>query len=204
MDNRYCHDDAPARIRQKDRARSVWHCAPLCVRRTMDSSSPLAWGSCERPQIVDLHWGAGDGHPGGISPDMLRPIGLPGMAQVAAQAVDYAAGTGAWFPILTVTGTFSAGLSVANMLPLPALDGGRLLFIAIEAIRGRRVSPEREGMFHFVGIVVLITLMVLISINDLMAPLAGDRLGRALSARPRWREWSSARVLSFRRIFKKP
>lgn len=108
---------------------------------------------------------------GAISPDMLRPIGLPGMAQVASQAVDYATDTGAWFPILTVTGTFSAGLAVANMLPLPALDGGRLLFIAIEAIRGRRVNPEREGMFHFVGIVVLITLMVLISINDLVAPI---------------------------------
>lgn len=108
---------------------------------------------------------------GAISPDMLRPIGLPGMAQVASQAVDYAAGTGAWFPILTVTGTFSAGLAVANMLPLPALDGGRLLFIAIEAVRGRRVTPEREGMFHFVGIVVLITLMVLISVNDLVSPI---------------------------------
>jgi regulator of sigma E protease len=108
---------------------------------------------------------------GAISPDMLRPIGLPGMAQVASQAVDYATDTGAWFPILTVTGTFSAGLSVANMLPLPALDGGRLFFILIEALRGRRVNPEREGMFHFVGIVVLITLMVLISINDLVAPL---------------------------------
>jgi regulator of sigma E protease len=108
---------------------------------------------------------------GVISPDMLRPIGLPGMAQVASQAVDHAADTGAWFPILTVTGTFSAGLAVANMLPLPALDGGRLFFILIEALRGRRVNPEREGMFHFVGIVVLITLMVLISINDLVAPL---------------------------------
>jgi regulator of sigma E protease len=108
---------------------------------------------------------------GAISPDMLRPIGLPGMAQVASQAVDYATDTGAWFPILTVTGTFSAGLAVANMLPLPALDGGRLFFILIEALRGRRVNPEREGMFHFVGIVVLITLMVLISINDLVAPL---------------------------------
>ena len=108
---------------------------------------------------------------GVISPDMLRPIGLPGMAQVTSQAVGYAADTGAWFPILTVTGTFSAGLSVANMLPLPALDGGRVFFIVIEAIRGRRVNPEREGMFHFVGIVVLITLMVLISINDLVAPL---------------------------------
>jgi len=108
---------------------------------------------------------------GVISPEMLRPIGLPGMAQVASQAVDYATGTGAWFPVLTVTATFSAGLSVANMLPLPALDGGRLLFIAIEAIRGRRIAPEREGMFHFVGIVLLIALMVLISLNDIVTPL---------------------------------
>jgi regulator of sigma E protease len=70
-----------------------------------------------------------------------------------------------------VTGTFSAGLAIANMLPIPALDGGRLLFVLIEAIRGRRVSPDRENMFHFVGIVVLITLMVIISLNDLITPL---------------------------------
>ena len=106
-----------------------------------------------------------------ISPDMLRPIGLPGMAQVTSQAVGYAADTGAWFPILSVTGTFSAGLAVANMLPLPALDGGRLFFVIIEAIRGRRVSPERESLVHFVGIVVLIGLMILISVNDIRNPL---------------------------------
>jgi regulator of sigma E protease len=93
------------------------------------------------------------------------------MAQVAGGAAQAAVDTGTWFPILTVMATFSAGLSIANMLPIPALDGGRLLFVAIEAIRGRRVSPERENMFHFVGIVVLITLMVLISLNDLVAPL---------------------------------
>jgi regulator of sigma E protease len=108
---------------------------------------------------------------GAISPDMLRPIGLPGMAQVASQAVDTAADTGFIFPILTVTGTFSAGLAVANMLPLPALDGGRLFFILIEAVRGRRVSPERESLLHFVGIVVLIALMLVISLNDLQNPL---------------------------------
>jgi regulator of sigma E protease len=105
-----------------------------------------------------------------ISPDMLRPIGLPGMAQVTSQAVGYAADTGAIFPILTVTGTFSAGLAVANMLPLPALDGGRLFFVIIEAIRGRRVSPERESLVHFVGIVVLIALMILIAVNDIQNP----------------------------------
>jgi regulator of sigma E protease len=108
---------------------------------------------------------------GALSADLIRPIGLPGMAQVAGGAAQAAVSTGMWFPILTVTGTFSAGLAIANMLPIPALDGGRLLFIFIEAVRGRRVSPERENMFHLVGIVVLITLMVLISLNDIMTPL---------------------------------
>jgi regulator of sigma E protease len=108
---------------------------------------------------------------GAVSADLVRPIGLPGMAQLAGGAARAAVDTGAWFPVLTVTGTFSAGLAVANMLPIPALDGGRLLFVAIEAIRGRRVSPERENLFHFVGIVVLIPLMVLISLNDLVRPI---------------------------------
>jgi regulator of sigma E protease len=108
---------------------------------------------------------------GQLSPDLVRPIGLPGMAQVAGDAAQAAVTTGAWFPVLVVTGTFSAGLAIANMLPIPALDGGRLLFVAIEAIRGRKVSAERENMFHFVGIVVLITLMILISVNDILSPI---------------------------------
>ncbi|MBI4493934.1 MAG: site-2 protease family protein [Chloroflexi bacterium] len=106
-----------------------------------------------------------------LTPDAVRPIGLPGMAQVASQAVDFTADTGWWYPIFWVVGAFSAGLSLANMLPLPALDGGRLLFVVIEALRGRRVSPEREAAIHFVGLVVLLTLMLLISVNDLLSPL---------------------------------
>jgi len=107
---------------------------------------------------------------GAMPGEMLRPIGLPGMAQVTSQAVDASLQSGYWFPILVMTGTFSAGLAVANMLPIPALDGGRIFFILIEAIRGRRVSPERESLVHFVGIVVLIALMILITVNDIQNP----------------------------------
>jgi regulator of sigma E protease len=107
---------------------------------------------------------------GDVAPEMVRPIGLPGMTRVAGDAANAALASGWWFPILLITGAFSAGLSVANMLPLPALDGGRLLFVAIEAIRGRRVPPEREGLIHFVGMVVLLTLMVAISFYDLAVP----------------------------------
>lgn len=108
---------------------------------------------------------------GAVPAELVRPIGLPGMAQMAGDAARASVDAGWWYPILALTGTFSAGLAIANMLPIPALDGGRLLFVAIEAVRGRKVSPEREGMFHFVGIVLLITLMVAVSLNDVISPL---------------------------------
>lgn len=108
---------------------------------------------------------------GMASLEMLRPVGLPGMAQATSQAYDAVVNSGYLYPLLMMAGTFSAGLAVANLLPIPALDGGRILFIIIEVIRGKAVSPERQGMVHYVGIVVLITLMVVISLNDIRNPL---------------------------------
>src|SRR5262245_19292330 len=82
---------------------------------------------------------------GAIAPGDARLIGLPGMARLTSEAVDYAVDTGFWYPVFILTGLFSSGLSVANMLPIPALDGGRLFFVVLEWIRGRRVPPEREA-----------------------------------------------------------
>lgn len=61
----------------------------------------------------------------------------------------------------------SANLGVMNLLPLPALDGGRLVFLIIEAIRRKRISPDKEGMVHLVGIVLLMLLMVVVMFNDI-------------------------------------
>lgn len=61
----------------------------------------------------------------------------------------------------------TANLGVMNLLPLPALDGGRLVFLIIEAIRGKKIPPEKEGMVHFVGIILLMALMVFVMINDI-------------------------------------
>jgi regulator of sigma E protease len=108
---------------------------------------------------------------GSIAPDDARLIGLVGMAQATSETVSFVADTGFWYPLFILTGLFSAGLSIANMLPIPALDGGRLFFVILEGIRGRRIPPEREAAYHFVGIVVLLTLMVIISFNDLISPL---------------------------------
>ncbi len=61
----------------------------------------------------------------------------------------------------------SANLGVMNLLPIPALDGGRLVFIIIELIRGKPVPPEKEGLVHAIGIVLLMALMVFVFFNDI-------------------------------------
>lgn len=61
----------------------------------------------------------------------------------------------------------SANLGVINLLPIPALDGGRLVFLIIEAIRGKPIAPEKEGIVHLIGFVALMLLMVLVLFNDI-------------------------------------
>ncbi len=107
---------------------------------------------------------------GAVSPDAVRPIGIVGMTQAAGQAASAVAETGWFFPLLALTAAFSAGLAVANMLPLPGLDGGRLLFLAIEAVRGRRIAPERAELVHAIGIAVLLALMGVLIISDIVSP----------------------------------
>ena len=62
----------------------------------------------------------------------------------------------------------SANLGVMNLLPIPALDGGRLVFLIIEAVRGKPVDPDKEGRVHFVGFVLLMLLMVAVLFNDIL------------------------------------
>lgn len=69
--------------------------------------------------------------------------------------------------LLNMAILLSANLGVMNLLPLPALDGGRLVFFIIEAIRGKRIDPQKEGMVHYIGLIVLMVLMVVIMGNDI-------------------------------------
>lgn len=76
--------------------------------------------------------------------------------------------------LLNFTAYLSINLAIVNMLPIPALDGGRLLFIFVEALRGgRRISPEREGLVHLVGMLLLLGLMAFISVFDLQRLFEG-------------------------------
>lgn len=69
--------------------------------------------------------------------------------------------------LLNIAILVSANLGVMNLLPLPALDGGRLVFLALEAVRRKRIPPEKEGYVHLVGITLLMVLMVFVMYNDI-------------------------------------
>ena len=73
----------------------------------------------------------------------------------------------AFLNMLNITIYLSANLGVMNLLPLPALDGGRLFFLIVEAVRRKKIDPEKEGMVHFVGIMLLMGLMVAVMFNDI-------------------------------------
>ncbi|GAB3067145.1 RIP metalloprotease RseP [Virgibacillus ainsalahensis] len=65
------------------------------------------------------------------------------------------------------TAMLSVNLGVINLVPLPALDGGRLMFVGLEALRGKPVPPEKEGIFHFIGFALLMLLMIVVTWNDI-------------------------------------
>jgi regulator of sigma E protease len=83
-----------------------------------------------------------------------------------------------WVTLANLTILLSLNLAVLNLIPFPALDGGRLLFVAIEAVRRRRIAPEKEGLVHLIGFVILLTFMFFIAFVDVGRLLSGEPLIR--------------------------
>lgn len=101
--------------------------------------------------------------------EVSGPIGI---AQFVGDSYDQAqenyGTTSAILTMLEIIVLLSVNLGILNLLPLPALDGGRLLFMFVEVVRGKPIAPEKEGMIHFAGLVVFMVLMVFIMYNDIM------------------------------------
>ena len=107
---------------------------------------------------------------GAKAPELSGPIGI---AQITGE-VTQEGGYRGWL-ILAIL--FSINLAILNILPIPMLDGGRLLFVVIEWIRrGKRIPPEKENIVHLVGFALLIGLIILISANDIIRLLQGNSL----------------------------
>jgi len=106
-----------------------------------------------------------------IQPSEVRLVSPVGLKAINDQAVDVAVQLGALFPVLQLLAFVSLALAVTNLLPLPALDGGRILFVLLEKVRGKRIAPEKEGQVHFVGMAMLLGLMAMLVIQDIMDPV---------------------------------
>jgi regulator of sigma E protease len=108
------------------------------------------------------------------NPELLRQTAGPvGMAQLTHELVETTT-LPVWYTLASLAILLSLNLAFLNLLPLPALDGGRLLFVLIELIRGRRIAPEKEGLVHLVGFIVLIGFMFVIMFNDIRRIISGD------------------------------
>jgi len=112
---------------------------------------------------------------GAVAPEEARVSGLKGMYDMFSWAGEVDRSSQRPFLTLNLIGVISIGLAVANLLPFPALDGGRLMFVAIEALIGRRVSPRYEGLAHAVGFAILLALMVYVNFQDFANPIVLPR-----------------------------
>ncbi len=97
---------------------------------------------------------------GEIPLEVAGPVGI-------VDFVGEAAATGL-VNLLMLTALISFSLGLINLLPIPALDGGRLLFLLIEGLRGRPLDPEKEGLIHMIGFIMLIGLILVITYQDLI------------------------------------
>jgi len=80
-------------------------------------------------------------------------------------------------PLLEWTAFFSLNLAILNLLPLPALDGGRIAFVLLEWVRrGKRISPKREGLVHLVGFALLMAFILAVTFQDIMRIISGESL----------------------------
>lgn len=104
---------------------------------------------------------------GGVSlDDMSGPVGV---VNVIGETYEESKTDGVfyvWLNLVNIAILLSANLGVMNLLPIPALDGGRLVFLIIEAVRKRRVNAEVEARIHMAGLMLLMLLMVVIMVND--------------------------------------
>lgn len=100
--------------------------------------------------------------------DLSGPVGIVNVVSDVYESAAPAGVMAVFLNMLNFGTLLTANLGVLNLLPLPALDGGRLVFLIIEAVRRKRIPPEKEGMVHFAGFALLMVLMVIVMYNDIM------------------------------------
>lgn len=133
----------------------VWTAVPNGVR--------MIWS------VLSFTWGGiTEGVATRSNPGIAGPVGI---AHATGEVVEELGV--AW--IFRIAALLSVSLGVVNLLPIPALDGGRIVFVVLEFLRkGKRISPQREGLIHLVGFVVIIGLIVAITYSDILRIVNGE------------------------------
>ncbi|WP_296649458.1 RIP metalloprotease RseP [Romboutsia sp. 13368] len=98
--------------------------------------------------------------PGGFENSVAGPVGVISIVSDAAKV--------GIINVVYIGAVISLNLGILNLLPIPALDGGRLLFLLIEAIRGKKMDPNKEGMIHTVGLMLLMGFMLFVTYKDIV------------------------------------
>lgn len=91
--------------------------------------------------------------------NLSGPVGIYASTDIVAKS--------GFFSLMRWAGILSINLGIMNLLPIPALDGGRLMFFAVEAVRGKPVDRQKEGLVHFIGFALLMLLMLVVTWNDI-------------------------------------
>lgn len=99
--------------------------------------------------------------------DISGPVGIVNMIGTTYEESKQISAMSAFLSMINISILLSANLGVMNLLPIPALDGGRLIFLIIEAIRRKPMDQSKEGFIHMIGFVALMALMVFIIYNDI-------------------------------------
>ncbi|HEY3368557.1 MAG TPA: M50 family metallopeptidase [Symbiobacteriaceae bacterium] len=126
---------------------------------------PLGTALVEGPKMtfnISTAWlgGLRDMVTGRVKAQLSGPVGITkAIAEQASRGLD---------SLMLLTAFLSINLGMFNLLPIPALDGSRLLFMVVEIARGRRLDPQRENMVHFVGFLILVGLMVVITYSEVI------------------------------------
>ena len=135
----------------------IWEALPKGLGATVETLQ-LA-----RNEVISWFKGAGQ-------PALAGPVGI---AQATGEVVEQAG----WLPLLEFGALLSINLAIINLLPLPMLDGGRIAFVILEILRrGRRISPQREGLVHLVGFAALISFVVFVSYFDVLRIISGKSI----------------------------
>ena len=106
--------------------------------------------------------------------DMAGPVGIVKVVgDTYSESVQSGGAYAAFVNMLNIIVLLSANLCVMNLLPIPGLDGGRILFLVVEMITRKRIPPNKEGMINVIGVVILLVLMGVLFFNDIRKIIMG-------------------------------